>query len=103
MTAIGGSFDKVYTTDENGLITIDETENGFGPGTYGVTEIKAPSGYTISDTSTKYVTVGEGDTASATFTFYDDAEITGSGSIRKVDKDNPTVGLAGAVIEIQGH
>lgn len=102
VTAIGGSFDKVYTTDENGLITIDETENGFGPGTYGVTEIKAPSGYTISDTSTKYVTVGEGDTASATFTFYDDAEITGSGSIRKVDKDNPTVGLEGAVIEIRG-
>ena len=102
VTAIGGSFDKVYTTDENGLITIDESENGFGPGTYGVTEIKAPPGYTISDTSTKYVTVGVGDTASATFTFYDDAEITGSGSIRKVDKDNPTVGLAGAVIEIRG-
>ena len=48
------------------------------------------------------MTVGEGDTASATFTFYDDAEITGSGSIRKVDKDNPTVGLEGAVIEIRG-
>ena len=37
-----------------------------------------------------------------TVTFTDTPEITGEGSIRKVDADDPTKGLAGAVIEIIG-
>ena len=74
----------------------------FGPGRYAITEIKAPSGYTISDTSTKYVEIDNGQNANVEFTYYDEPEITGGGSIRKVDADNPTVGLAGAVIEIRG-
>ncbi len=37
-----------------------------------------------------------------TVTFTDTPEITGEGSIRKVDADNPTKGLAGAVIKITG-
>ena len=103
VVATDGSFDKTYTTDSTGTITIDsETEPLFKAGTYIVTETKAPAGYTISDPSPKTVTVLPGNDASVVLTFYDDAEITGSGSIRKVDKDNPTVGLAGAVIEIRG-
>ena len=35
-------------------------------------------------------------------TFSDTPEITGEGSIRKVDADDPTRGLAGAVIKITG-
>ena len=98
-----GAFNKTYTTDSTGIIRINSTtEPLFKPGTYVVTETKAPNGYQISDPSPKTVTVGAGENATVTLTFYDDAELTGSGSIRKVDKDNPTVGLAGAVIEIRG-
>ena len=39
-----------------------------------------------------------GDTAGGAVVFYNEEEITGDGSIRKVDSDNPTVGLPGAVI-----
>ena len=103
VTATDGSFDKPYTTDENGLIEINSrNESGFGPGRYAITEIKAPSGYTISDTSTKYVEIDDNQNANVEFTYYDEPEITGGGSIRKVDADNPTVGLAGAVIKITG-
>ena len=43
VTATDGSFDKPYTTDENGLIEINSrNESGFGPGRYAITEIKAP-------------------------------------------------------------
>lgn len=103
VTQVNGGFNKVYTTDSSGIIKISSsTENGFVPGKYAVTEIKAPDGYKISDTSTKYVTVDEGQNANATFTFYDEPVITGSGSIRKVDADNPSMGLEGAVIRISG-
>ncbi len=37
-----------------------------------------------------------------TVTFTDTPEITGEGTIRKVDADDPTKGLAGAVIKITG-
>ena len=103
VTAIGGSFDKTLTTDSSGQIVLDsETTNGFGPGKYAVTEINPPEGYEITDTSTKYATVDTNQNANVTFTFYDEPVVTGSGSIRKVDADNPTMGLAGAVIRISG-
>ena len=103
VTAVGGSFDKTLTTDSSGQIVLSsETTNGFGPGKYAVTEVNPPEGYEISDTSTKYATVDTNQNANVTFTFYDEPIRTGSGSIRKVDADNPTVGLEGAVIEIRG-
>ena len=42
---VGGSFEKEYTTDENGEIRLDKLETG----SYTVTEIKAPDGYLIDD------------------------------------------------------
>ena len=43
-----------------------------------------------------------GGSNTVTITFSDTPEITGSGTIRKVDADEPTRGLAGSVIQITG-
>lgn len=42
---VGGSFEKEYTTDENGEIRLENLQIG----AYTVTEIKAPDGYLIDD------------------------------------------------------
>lgn len=42
---VGGSFEKEYTTNENGEVRLDNLE----PGAYTVTEVKAPDGYLIDD------------------------------------------------------
>lgn len=42
---VGGTFEKEYTTDENGEIRLDNLETG----SYTVTEVKAPDGYLIDD------------------------------------------------------
>ncbi len=42
---IGGTFEKEYTTDENGEIKLDNMPTG----SYTVTEVKAPDGYLIDD------------------------------------------------------
>ena len=42
---VGGSFEKEYTTDENGEIRLDN----LSAGAYTVTEVKAPDGYLIDD------------------------------------------------------
>lgn len=43
-----------------------------------------------------------GSSRAVTVTFTDTPEVTSEGSIRKVDADDPTTGLAGAVIRIDG-
>ena len=42
---VGGTFEKEYTTDENGEIKLDNLETG----SYTVTEVKAPDRYLIDD------------------------------------------------------
>ena len=42
---VGGTFEKEYTTDQNGEIKLDRLDEG----TYIVTEVKAPDGYLIDD------------------------------------------------------
>ena len=66
-----------------------------------MTETAAPSGYTIDAGGPDYVTV-PGTSNTVTKVFTDTPTITVSGSIRKVDADNPSRGLAGATIAIQG-
>ena len=57
-TSSGG----IYTTDENGHISITKIQ----PGTYIITEIKAPSGYVLN-TAPQTVTVHENDAQTVTF------------------------------------
>lgn len=94
------NFSKTYTTGSDGTIVL--TQDNLDPGTYGVTEVAAPSGYEIDDSSIHYVSLGPGQEKEITMTWYDTPVKTGSGSIRKVDSDNPSLGLAGAVIKITG-
>lgn len=42
---VGGTFEKEYTTDENGEVRLDNLSTG----SYTVTEVKAPDGYLIDD------------------------------------------------------
>lgn len=71
-------------------------------GTYAVTELEPPESYEIDNPGPQYVVLPSGSDKTVTVTFSDIPEITGEGSIRKVDADDPTKGLAGAVIKIEG-
>ena len=99
-----GSFMKDVFTGVDGTCALEN----LNPGTYAVTEVDAPSGYTIDDPGPQYVVLpdGENNTVTVTFTDSKDPEnpppVPASGSIRKVDADNPTVGLAGSVIKVEG-
>ena len=61
-----------------------------------------PGGYRIDNAGPEYVVLPNGGSNTVTVTFSDTPEITGSGTIRKVDADDPTRGLAGSVIQITG-
>ena len=89
---------KTVTTNSAGIGTF----NRLPAGTYTVTEIAAPSGYQIDNSSPVYVTLPNNGEDTVTVTFTDTPTTTVSGTIRKVDKDNPTRGLAGATIAVQG-
>ena len=69
---------------------------------YSVTELEAPEGYQIDNPGPQYVVLPNENGKTVTVTFTDTPEITSEGSIRKVDADDPTKGLAGAVIRIDG-
>jgi len=60
---VGGSFEKEYTTDENGEIRLDNLDEG----SYIVTETKAPDGYLIDDAS-RIVEVSGNEYATFVFT-----------------------------------
>ena len=104
--AVDGAFDDTLTTNDQGVITLnqkstDSSKNPFAEGQYAIQEVKAPDGYQITDPSIKYATVSRmASDQSVEFTFYDEPE-KGDGSLRKVDKDNPTLGLAGATFHIE--
>ncbi len=93
-----GAYSKEVVTGGDGTVTIPQLEAG----TYAVTELEAPAGYEIDNSGPQYIVLPNGTNKTVTVTFSDTPEITGEGSIRKVDADDPTKGLAGAVIKITG-
>ena len=91
-------------TGADGTCTLEN----MNPGTYAITEVDAPTGYTIDDPGPQYAVLPDGDNNTVTVTFTDSKDpddpspAPANGSIRKVDADDPTKGLAGAVIKIEG-
>ncbi len=93
-----GSYSKEVITGSGGTCTL----TGLDASTYSIVELEAPEGYRIDNAGPQYVALPNGGETSVTVTFEDSPEITGEGSIRKVDADDPTQGLEGAVIRIDG-
>ncbi len=96
-----GDFSVTRTTGVDGTITLTQEADKIVAGQYKITEEAAPEGYT-AQTESQVVTVMPGGSANSTFTFYNVPEGSGGGdgSIRKVNADNPTEGIPGAVIRI---
>ena len=97
VTSGNGAYSKEIVTGNDGTYTL----SGLNASTYAVTELAAPEGYKIDNAGPQYVVLPADDGTTVTVTFTDTPEITGRGSIRKVDADDPTRGLAGAVIKIE--
>ena len=93
-----GVYSKEIVTGQDGTYTLSNLEAG----TYAVTELEPPPDYEIDNAGPQYVVLPSGSDKTVTVTFTDTPVITGEGSIRKVDADDPTKGLAGAVIKITG-
>lgn len=93
-----GSFSKDIVTGADGTYTFSPLDAG----TYAVTETAAPNGYEIDNAGPEYVVLPNNGSSTVTITFTDTPTVTATGKIRKVDADNPTRGLAGAVIKITG-
>ena len=93
-----GTYEKEVVTGSDGTYTL----SGLDASTYSVVELAAPEGYEIDNAGPQYVALPNGGSNTVTVTFLDSPEITSEGNIRKVDADNPTKGLAGAVIKIEG-
>lgn len=96
--ATNGSYSKDVSTGANGVVTVE----GLSANTYAVTEVGAPSGYEIDNAGPEYVVLPNNGSNTVTITFTDTPVVSASGSIRKVDADDPTKGLAGSVIQIEG-
>ena len=93
-----GSFSKDIVTGADGTYTFSPLDAG----TYAVTEAAAPNGYEIDNAGPEYVVLPNNGSSTVTITFTDTPTVTATGKIRKVDADDPTRGLAGAVIKITG-
>ena len=93
-----GSFVRDIVTGADGTYTLSPLDAG----TYAVTETAAPNGYEIDNAGPEYVVLPNSGSSTVTITFTDTPVVTASGKIRKVDADDPTRGLAGAVIKITG-
>ena len=91
-------FPMTGVTRQNGTYTF----RGLKAGTYQVTETTAPDGYQIDNPGPYTVTLPTNGQKTVTVTALDTPITLASGSIRKVDKDRPTMGLAGATIRITG-
>ena len=93
-----GTYSKEVVTGADGTYTLSPLDAN----TFSVIELEAPQGYQIDNPGPQYVVLPSESGKSVTVTFTDTPEITGEGSIRKVDADDPTKGLDGAVIKIEG-
>ena len=93
-----GTYSKEVVTGRDGTATVGPLEAG----TYSITELEAPEGYEIDNAGPQYVVLPRDNGTEVVVTFMDTPVITGNGSIRKVDADDPTTGLPGAVIKIEG-
>ena len=92
-------FSITRQTGADGTITVTEAD-GLTSGQYTITEEAVPEGY-VAQTASQTVTVLPNGSTTNTFVFYNEIDKKeGDGSIRKVDSDNPTVGIPGAVIRI---
>ena len=97
--SVNGAFSQDIVTGPDGTYTLYNLDAN----TYAVTETDPPpGGYRIDNAGPEYVVLPNGGSNTVTVTFSDTPEITGSGTIRKVDADDPTRGLAGSVIQITG-
>ncbi len=97
--AVNGSYNKDIVTGPDGTYTLRNLDAG----TYAVTETAPPpGGYEIDNAGPEYVVLPNGSSSTVTVTFADTPPATGEGTIRKVDADDPSTGLAGAVIKITG-
>ncbi len=96
----GSDFSVTRETGADGTFTLTAEADGLAAGQCKITEEAAPEGY-VAQTASQIVTVLPNSSVSNTFTFYNTTTtMDGDGSIRKVDADNPTVGIPGAVIRI---
>lgn len=93
-----GSFSRDIVTGADGTYTFSPLDAG----TYAVTETAAPNDYEIDNAGPEYVVLPNNGSSTVTITFTDTPTVTATGKIRKVDADDPTRGLAGAVIKITG-
>ena len=94
-----GDFSVTRQTGADGTITLTAEADELSAGQYLITEEAVPEGY-IAQTTSQTVTVLPNGAADSTVTFYNSKGGEGDGSIRKVNADNPTMGIPGAVIRI---
>ena len=94
-----GDFSVTRTTGADGTLRLTDAD-GLTAGQFLITEESAPEGC-VAQTESQLVTVLPNNPTANTFTFYNITTTTdGDGSIRKVNADNPTEGIPGAVIRI---
>lgn len=98
LTMVGSTKTLTGVTGQDGTYTFKDLKAG----TYQVTETEAPEGYQIDNPGPYAVTLPTNGQKTVTVTALDTPITLASGSIRKVDKDRPTMGLAGATIRITG-
>ena len=96
-----GAFSTTKVTGADGTFTLTQEADNLKAGQYLITEEAVPPGY-IAQTASQLVTVMPNGSANSVFTFFNEPDIpqNGDGSIRKVNADNPTEGIPGAVIRI---